>query len=340
MKVHYFQRYHQKENVMTANTMLLLSRLYDWSPRKFYRFLKQCNIYSESTDLDICFEMQKRAKNCIPDAHIGQSGFDIIIETKQHGDKFSSEQLERHLNAFSKNGNNVLLTIADEYMKLDVKEKINKIIVEYNNECAKNIRHCNIRFIDVVNSVNDVLDDRDFDMKDILADYEEYCYRDGLIVENDSWQFMRMQLAGDTFDYNVENGIYYDSIKRGFRPHDYLGLYKNKSIRAIGKLEAIIRNEYIGGKMELYEERGKITKERKEKILAAVESAAEFGYRLDIEPHRFFFVKEFYETDYDKETKYAPMGSRIFNLKDILKVDSVLPDTQEIANILKNKSWR
>ena len=61
MQVHYFQRYQQKENVMTANTLLLLSRLYDYSPRKFYRFLKQCSIYNESVELDISFEMQKGA---------------------------------------------------------------------------------------------------------------------------------------------------------------------------------------------------------------------------------------------------------------------------------------
>ena len=30
MKIHYFQRYHEKENVATANTMLLLSRLYQY----------------------------------------------------------------------------------------------------------------------------------------------------------------------------------------------------------------------------------------------------------------------------------------------------------------------
>lgn len=35
MKIHYFQRYHEKENVATANTMLLLSRLYQYSSDKF-----------------------------------------------------------------------------------------------------------------------------------------------------------------------------------------------------------------------------------------------------------------------------------------------------------------
>ena len=40
MKIHYFQRYHEKENVATANTMLLLSRLYSYSSDKFFGFLK------------------------------------------------------------------------------------------------------------------------------------------------------------------------------------------------------------------------------------------------------------------------------------------------------------
>lgn len=41
MKIHYFQRYHEKENVATANTMLLLSRLYSYSSNKFFRFLDE-----------------------------------------------------------------------------------------------------------------------------------------------------------------------------------------------------------------------------------------------------------------------------------------------------------
>ena len=41
MKIHYFQRYHKGEDVATANTMLLLSRLYAYSPNKLFQFLKE-----------------------------------------------------------------------------------------------------------------------------------------------------------------------------------------------------------------------------------------------------------------------------------------------------------
>ncbi len=38
MKIYYFQRYHAKENVATANMMLLLSHLCQYSSDKFFRF--------------------------------------------------------------------------------------------------------------------------------------------------------------------------------------------------------------------------------------------------------------------------------------------------------------
>ena len=63
------------------------------------------------------------------------------------------------------------------------------------------------------------------------------------------------------------------------------------------------------------------------------------GYRLDIEPHRFFFVDKFYNTDYRKASKYAPMGSRIFDLTDVLQTTS-LPPVADIAKKLTQLTWQ
>ena len=59
MKIHYFQRYHEKENVATANTMLLLSPLYQYSSDKFFRFLKS-EFFSDSFEPQIVFNLQKK----------------------------------------------------------------------------------------------------------------------------------------------------------------------------------------------------------------------------------------------------------------------------------------
>ena len=57
MKLHYFQRYHSKENVVTANTMLLLSRLYSYDTNKFFRFLS--NFLPETSSVNLSFNLQQ-----------------------------------------------------------------------------------------------------------------------------------------------------------------------------------------------------------------------------------------------------------------------------------------
>jgi len=53
---------------------------------------------------------------------------------------------------------------------------------------------------------------------------------------------------------------------------------------------------------------------------------------------RYFFVDEFYETNFKKITPRAPMGSRVFDLIQILETKQ-LPRTQEIAKLLNAKTW-
>ena len=53
---------------------------------------------------------------------------------------------------------------------------------------------------------------------------------------------------------------------------------------------------------------------------------------------RYFFVEKFYQTDFKKVTPRAPMGSRMFDLSQVLGVKT-LPDTEAIAQALQNKEW-
>lgn len=61
MKIHYFQRYTQKENVATANTMLLLSRLYKESVSKFFNFLQTLLSLNEN-NFEVNFTLQEHNK--------------------------------------------------------------------------------------------------------------------------------------------------------------------------------------------------------------------------------------------------------------------------------------
>ncbi len=337
MNIHYFQRYNKKEDVSTANTMLLLSRLRAYSADKFYQFLKDLCFSDVDFNPGTSFVLQSRGKDSVPDAEIGQSGFKILVETKLY-DWFYQDQLERHLKKFGDEKYKVLITIAPELMDQNKKTEIDRAVEEYNKKNPL-VVHINTTFELLTQGIQDVLSERDYEMQEILYDYFDYCRYDGLIKVSNAWKWMRMRLVGTTFDYNMAENLYYDGINHGFSEHDYIGLYKEKSIRGIGKISAIITAVKTEDDFEFDAERGELTDEFKQKIKDAyVHAKDNYGYNLSAT--RYFFVEKFYETDYPKVSKRAPMGTRFFNLEEILGVNKdSMPKTAEIAEQLRSKIW-
>lgn len=218
----------------------------------------------------------------------------------------------------------------------DKKKEFEERLKEYNATQTFPVMHVNTLFERIVEAIQDVIDDRDYEMQEVLDDYLNYCYNDKLIIVSDSWKRMRVQLAGTTFGFNVKENLYYDNIDRGFSAHDYLGLYKEKSVKAVGKITAIVTAVNVGTDLEYKVELGELTDERKLQIERAIEDGKNYGYVLDA--IRYFFVDKFYETDFKKVTPRAPMGSRVFDLTQILEIEK-LPETQDIAELLKTKTW-
>lgn len=336
MQIHYFQRYHTKENVATANTMLLLSRLYSYSSDKFFRFLKS-EYFSDSFNPEIIFTLQEKSVDSIPDATITQESFKIVVETKM-SDWFYKEQLIRHLNSFGDEKYKVMITLAPEPMETKKLDTFEKWLKEYNENRPRPIVHINTTFEDLANAISDVLDDRDYEMQDVLNDYLNYCYTDGLIPVSDSWKYLRMQLSGVTLDFNVYAGVYYENAERSFRAHDFLGLYKNKSVRAIGKVIARVTAIESEDGVTYDAEFGELTEDRKNLIAQAMADGDSHGYDLRSIKHRYFFVDKFYETDFKKVTPRPPMGTRIFDLTQVLETENI-PETEEIAHRLRAKTW-
>ncbi|MEQ2747368.1 hypothetical protein AAAT88_09690, partial [Dialister hominis] len=97
-------------------------------------------------------------------------------------------------------------------------------------------------------------------------------------------------------------------------------------------ITAVTTEDGIEYKAEL----GELTDDRKQQICKAIEDGKSYGYVMTGE--RYFFVDKFYETDFKKITPRAPMGTRVFDLSQVLETEN-LPETQEIAEILKTKTW-
>ena len=328
MKIHYFQRYHSKENVITANTMLLLNRFYHYSPEQFFQFLK-ITLFEEGFEPEIGFQLQERHKTSVPDATIIQESFKIVVETKLPGDHFRLDQLRRHLESFGSEKYKVLLTLARDEMDEATKNKCDEFALAYQ------IRHVNLTFASLINAIQDILDERDQEMQDILDDYVSACEHEGVLLDRESWQCMWMALAGATLEFNITNNLYYNKEERCRRIYDYLGLYNQKAIRAVGKVCArfIASNE-----KDIKSENGsRLTQERKDKILLAMKLNPALKNRC----HRYFFVEHFYETNYPKITRGAPMGGRKFNLANIFSktTPTDMPAVDEIAKLLRKKNW-
>ncbi|MDY5930593.1 MAG: hypothetical protein SPJ34_01010, partial [Candidatus Ornithospirochaeta sp.] len=266
-----------------------------------------------------------------------QESFKIVVETKMT-DWFSVDQLMRHLNSFGDENYKVIITLASELMDERTKSSFDAKLKEYNEKQSRPVIHINTTFESLANAISDVLDDRDYEMQDVLSDYMNYCYNDNLIPVSDSWKYMRMRLSGKTFDFSVNSNVYFDNAEHGFRAHDTIGLYKNKSIRAIGKIIARITAVEKEKEIEFMAEYGDLTEGRKEIIRQAMDYGDSQGYDLRNVEHRYFFVEKFYETDFKKASPRAPMGSRVFDLTEVMGTDQ-LPDIEQLAEDLKDKSW-
>ena len=179
-------------------------------------------------------------------------------------------------------------------MEANKKIDFDNRLKEYNSTQDYPIIHVNTTFEKITEAIQDLINDRDYEMQEVLDDYLSYCYKDKLIA--DSWKRMKMQLCGATFDFNVRENLYYNGIDRPFSAHDYIGLYKEKSVKAIGKIEAIITAIKTDTGLEYEAEFGKITNSRKEQIDNAITDGKNYGYELANE--RFLFVEKFYETNF------------------------------------------
>lgn len=252
--------------------MLLLSTLYYFSSDKFHIFLREL-VSAEILEFDtnMYFTLQEKNVNSVPDATIRQKSFKVTIETKRL-DNFEVDQIKKHLESFGNEDYKILITLSPYPLKKKLEQEIKKEVENYNttnnllNE--KRVIHKHCTFSDIVSLIEDVLDDRDYEFHDILSDYKDYCTLYNLIKEKNRW--MRAVTVGISFESNFKFKLYYDPQSRGFSEHGYIGLYKQKSIRAVGRLVNIIEADYIDGELIIKNSDEPVTEEQKTNIINAI----------------------------------------------------------------------
>ena len=273
-------------------------------------------------------------------AVISQKSFKIVVETKLYN-QFDKQQLVNHLEQFGAEDIKVLLTIDPRPMKQQLFDEMTVELKKYNSENMERlihpIKHVNLTFEQLVEAMEDIIDDRDTEIISVLDDFKKYCFDEKLIPDGHKW--MRAIVAGTTFQDNMDLNLFYDQESRKFSEHGYIGLYKDKSIRAVGKLKKTIIAVEVEGKMTYRAESGEApTPDEICRINEAIHRAEDYGYNLRTISHRYFMVEKFYPIDFRKSSKNPIQKSKFFNLADMFGYKT-MPDTEKIAADLNGRTW-
>ncbi len=327
-EISYFQRYSQKENHTTNNTLLILKHFYQSSPLKIQTIFTE--LLGEEMEIGLLFQQQKKQSNSIPDARISQSAFDIFIETKM-GDSLDLNQMNRHIESIknSKCVNSFLIGLT----KLPVeKEAVSSIRDRCNKEGIKFVA---LTFLDLVNALKEVCQDYEVVLQDILNDYEGYLRSENLLPDGDR---IVVVPCGTSMETNCKYKIYFEPSKRPSKFNSrFIGLYHKKRVSFVGEIHTVfvgkynpIRGRVENSKLEKFENKLEIDEAQKT-ALEVFQSGVYPPETFQAEEHRFYFVEDFKSTDFVKSSKYGIRGTRIFNLHELLKRDPV--DTLTVGQV-------
>lgn len=333
-RIHYFQRYDSKENWVTNSTLLLLSRLYHYNRLKFETVINSILIDSNiSLNIGVNFNQQQRGQSSVVDGVVSQNSFKVIIETKLY-DNFSTDQLQRHLDAFAEgDSQKILLALSKNEVENNIKNEIIKTLKEKK---YKDIKFASTTYEDIFQIISDNLSDYDLEMKGILDDYISLCNEYGLTnIENHT---LLAFTANESLDENLKYRIYYDPVTRNHNtPFKYIGLYANKTVLAVGKLNKIICCDFENGKLVATngDDLNKLTKGEYNRIKDTIENT---DYYDLTEGSKFFLVDNFYKTTYTKTSFSSIRAKKYFWLDEIEGFKENMT-AEQIAKLLDGKTW-
>ncbi len=344
--IHYFQRYHSKENVHTANAFLLINRFYQYKPQYFFNFLDSLVEdepfeYSFRLNMTLQTKSEQTKKSTVPDAMIVQNGYRLCVEAKI-GDWFYIEQIKGHLNSFNALDTKykIFLSLSNENeckIAPEIKTLVNQFNKANNLYNEERLIYKHLTFEGLVDTIERLLSERDYEFADILDDYREYCAEQGLI--DNKYQLMKAFAAGDTLEINKKLNLYYRKSTDSIRA-DLLGLYNNKKIVAIGKICKTIK-AYMPENELIISNGENVTEDEYCRIKEAILDSEKYGYNLQTIEHNFYFVERFEPCNFVKTSKGGLLGGKLFELESAYGIKDIKNKTlEQIANELSQKTWQ
>lgn len=325
-RIHYFQRYSSVENTVTNNTLQLLARIYAYSPTKASIFISE--LTGEPIEIGIEINQQERGEESVPEGSVIQRSFKILVESKVDAEH-DAEQLLKHTDSFSAEDQKILLLLTKRHIGSD-EEDVKKRV----RENKPDVIFKNITYEDICKVASSLFQEYEYEMCELTGDYEDYCNDIGLFDQ--SPYLMRIVPCGQSLEINKKYGIYFHPSDRGYTPHQYVGIYKDKEVQVVWEIDSVFDVQYSPDEgLQKARVQGRNTSDYDEKIKAIIEDAREqCGYEI-ASGHRFFCGQPV-TTSYRKISPYGIQGARFVNLREVIGEFDGLSD---IAQKLSEKEW-
>lgn len=326
-KVHYFQRYSSYENTVTNNTLQLLERIYAHSPQKAAAFLNELIGEAGEIDIGLGIQQQQRGPGSVPDGTIIQRSFKIVIETKVDS-PVNVDQLVRHASNFAGEEQKILLLLTKH--RLGVLEAS---ICQDLAQAARDVIFASVTFEDVIAAAKGLFQPYEYEMSNLVGDYEEYCWDAGLV---DRSRFvMRIVPCGNSLEINLRHGIYFHPSDRGYSTHAFTGVYRDKRVQALWANESVFDVTLVDGELKKELVSGEATDAYDERLRAIISDAeTECGYEIAT-GHRFFCGTP-HATEFMKSSWGGIMGQRYVDVQEVV---GDFQGAADLAAKLAGKSW-
>lgn len=336
-KIHYFQRYHQKENVVTNNTMLLFSRLYHHSPKKFEMFLQAIIDSSIELKIGVRFAQQEKSSKSVPDGIITQHSFKIAIETKL-GNNFGTSQLLNHLDCFKDEEVKILIALSSRPIDLSNLQELKERIKIHNVTSQTNISFVALTFNDIIKAFREQVNDYDVDLLEIIEDFNMFCDESRLLPKDNPR--LLVVPCGDSIKDNFRFRIYYDPITRKHTRATHLGIYNAKKVQGISKIANVVEANYddVNDVLHVLSSENIVTEDQKTRIKEIIIASVQtLGWSIK-NNHKFFCLDDLERTSFKKISKGGIMGKRYMYLDEITGLNKD-HSTKEFADSLNSLTW-
>jgi len=330
-----FQQYSQGENTITNNVLLMLSNLYEIHPKYYEEYI--LGLTEDSGEYQVIPNFIQQFNNQgdgFIDGYIKMRASSIIIETKIN-DLENIDKLLKYTKSFNPHELKLLFHLSSQAYSENQVDDIKKRL---KAQCkTQNVHFYSLTYQNLVDQLKALVENYPYihEIDKLHQDFFDYCVAMGLLPK--SQHILRAMACRLSFDLNIKHKFYFDLANRGYSNFNYLGIYSQKSVRYIGTVENMIVADWDSTQgLTIHESSFKVTAEQESWLIDAIQDSLNEGWNVN-EGHRFFLLKNFSPTNFQKTSSGGIFRVRFFDLDQIL--DHVPDKVEELAEVLKEQSW-